>query len=269
MSLAVDGAFTLDTGARRFAHVLASGDRIGGVRVVGVADPSDVVRARVLDQCTTLASAQGVPLIRGRASIGDYGIFVDAFDQVGAEESTDRGQDAILLLRGLFRSLRRPGWARDVLDVPDYEHHRLHRAVCAVLGSLAGSDGLVLVLDDLHLADDHSLALLDHLVRRGPSTPIVLVLAHDPRLGTPRLLDLHSERIAPVVALPVAAHRLTQRELTVLAVLAEGLTADAIARRLEISPRTVHRHLQHLYRKLGTTDRLATVLRAKSLGLLP
>jgi ATP/maltotriose-dependent transcriptional regulator MalT len=31
----------------------------------------------------------------------------------------------------------------------------------------------------------------------------------------------------------------------------------------------VHRHLQHLYRKLGTTDRLATVLRAKSLGLLP
>jgi DNA-binding CsgD family transcriptional regulator len=266
MSLAVDGAFTLDTGVERFAHVLASGDRTGGARVVGVADPSDAVRARVLDQCTALASAHGVPLIRGRASGVDYGVLVDAFDHVDADAFTECGQDAILLLRGLFRSLRRPGWARDVLDVPDYE---LHRAVCAVVGSLAGPDGLVLVLDDLHLADDHSLALLDHLVRREPCAPIVLVLAHDPRLSTPRLLDLHSDRIAPVVELPVAAHRLTQRELTVLAVLAEGLTADAIARRLEISPRTVHRHLQHLYRKLGTTDRLATVLRAKSLGLLP
>ncbi|MBM7809251.1 helix-turn-helix transcriptional regulator [Saccharothrix algeriensis] len=66
-----------------------------------------------------------------------------------------------------------------------------------------------------------------------------------------------------------AGHGLTDRELAVLGVLAEGLTADAIARRMDISPRTVHRHLQHLYRKLGTTDRLSAVLRAQSLGLLP
>ncbi|QFZ21138.1 LuxR family transcriptional regulator [Saccharothrix syringae] len=65
-----------------------------------------------------------------------------------------------------------------------------------------------------------------------------------------------------------ADHGLTDREQTVLAVLAEGLTAEAIARRMDISPRTVHRHLQHVYRKLGTTDRLSTVLRAQSLGLL-
>ncbi|MEV0678921.1 AAA family ATPase [Actinosynnema sp. NPDC050436] len=67
---------------------------------------------------------------------------------------------------------------------------------------------------------------------------------------------------------PVADHGLTDREHTVLEVLAQGLTADAIARRMDISPRTVHRHLQHLYRKLGTADRLSTVLRAQSLGLL-
>lgn len=63
--------------------------------------------------------------------------------------------------------------------------------------------------------------------------------------------------------------RLTPRELTVLSLLADGITADAIGRKLGISPRTVHRHLDHLYRKFGTTDRLSTVLLAQRLGLLP
>jgi DNA-binding NarL/FixJ family response regulator len=66
-----------------------------------------------------------------------------------------------------------------------------------------------------------------------------------------------------------AQHRLTPRELTVLTLLAETLTASAIARRLGISPRTVHHHVEHIYRKLHTTDRLSTVLRAQALGLLP
>ncbi|MEV6598250.1 AAA family ATPase [Actinoplanes sp. NPDC051346] len=72
----------------------------------------------------------------------------------------------------------------------------------------------------------------------------------------------------PVVS-PEAALRLTPRELSILRLLAESLTAAAIARRLGISPGTVHKHLGRLYRKLGTTDRLATVLRAREAGLLP
>ncbi len=61
---------------------------------------------------------------------------------------------------------------------------------------------------------------------------------------------------------------LTPREITVLTLLAEARTASAIAQRLGISPRTVHRHLAHLYRKFGTRDRLATVLRARETGVL-
>ncbi len=63
--------------------------------------------------------------------------------------------------------------------------------------------------------------------------------------------------------------KLTPRELTVLISLSDGLTAGATARRLGISPHTVNRHLEHLYRKLGTRDRVSTVLRAQTLGLLP
>jgi DNA-binding NarL/FixJ family response regulator len=64
-------------------------------------------------------------------------------------------------------------------------------------------------------------------------------------------------------------HRLTARELAVLTLLGDTLTAAAIARRLGISPRTVHKHLESIYRKLGTRDRLATILRAQRAGLLP
>ncbi|GLZ28025.1 hypothetical protein Lesp02_02150 [Lentzea sp. NBRC 105346] len=61
---------------------------------------------------------------------------------------------------------------------------------------------------------------------------------------------------------------ITPRELDVLQLLCEGLTADAIARRLDVSARTVTKHQERLYRKLGTSDRLTTVLRAQRLGIV-
>jgi DNA-binding CsgD family transcriptional regulator len=67
---------------------------------------------------------------------------------------------------------------------------------------------------------------------------------------------------------PTVRPRLTNREATVLNLLAQGLTAAAIGRRLGISVRTVHRHQGHLYRKLQASDRLVAVLRAQALGLL-
>ena len=63
-------------------------------------------------------------------------------------------------------------------------------------------------------------------------------------------------------------HSLTPRELMVLALLSEGLAAKAIAHRLRVSSRTVHKHQENLYRKLGTSDRLGTVLLAQRLGLV-
>lgn len=62
---------------------------------------------------------------------------------------------------------------------------------------------------------------------------------------------------------------LTPRETVVLAMLSCGSTAEGIAARLLISPRTVHKHQEHLYRKLGAVDRLSAVLRGQELGLLP
>ncbi|GAA1559160.1 hypothetical protein GCM10009827_095200 [Dactylosporangium maewongense] len=62
--------------------------------------------------------------------------------------------------------------------------------------------------------------------------------------------------------------RLTRREREVLTMLGSGLSTRGIAQRLCLSQRTVAKHQEKVYRKLGTSDRLTTVLRAQRLGLL-
>lgn len=62
--------------------------------------------------------------------------------------------------------------------------------------------------------------------------------------------------------------KLTGRELAILHLVARGLTAGAIGRRLLIKPRTVEKHLQNTYSKLNTRDKVSAVLKAQSLGLL-
>ncbi|RTL63409.1 MAG: LuxR family transcriptional regulator [Pseudonocardiaceae bacterium] len=66
----------------------------------------------------------------------------------------------------------------------------------------------------------------------------------------------------------VDAMAMTPREMSVLDLLSTGLTAAAIGRRLGIAERTVHKHLQRVYLKLGVVDRLAAVQRAGALGLV-
>jgi DNA-binding CsgD family transcriptional regulator len=50
---------------------------------------------------------------------------------------------------------------------------------------------------------------------------------------------------------------LTARELEVLALVAAGCTNQQIAGALVISPHTVRRHLQNIFRKLGVSSRAA------------
>lgn len=61
---------------------------------------------------------------------------------------------------------------------------------------------------------------------------------------------------------------LTPREIAVLSGVAAGRTAGATGHRLGISERTVHKHLERGYAKLGVSDRVSAVLRAQQLGVL-
>ncbi|MDP1846678.1 MAG: response regulator transcription factor [Solirubrobacteraceae bacterium] len=62
--------------------------------------------------------------------------------------------------------------------------------------------------------------------------------------------------------------RLTTRETEVLGMIADGMSAPEIARRLTLSTATVKSHLQGLYEKLEVSDRAAAVATAMRQGLL-
>ncbi len=61
---------------------------------------------------------------------------------------------------------------------------------------------------------------------------------------------------------------LSNREIDVLILLAERLTDKEIAERLVLSPVTIKKHTQRIYRKLGVDNRRAAVAQARQLGLI-
>jgi DNA-binding NarL/FixJ family response regulator len=142
---------------------------------------------------------------------------------------------------------------------------------------------------------------LDELtVRSGELPPIVALLPVGARVPGARLARLHgllfrdaaSETLAaavlaaarglrvmdptlepfragldPMDALPLA-DPLTERELEVLRLVAEGLANKAIAARLSVSEHTIKFHLNAVLRKLGAQSRTDAVVRATRLGLI-
>ena len=61
---------------------------------------------------------------------------------------------------------------------------------------------------------------------------------------------------------------LSERELEVLQLLAQGDSNQEIADQLVIAVVTVKRHVTHIFEKLGVNNRVQAVARARALGLL-
>lgn len=62
---------------------------------------------------------------------------------------------------------------------------------------------------------------------------------------------------------------ISERELEVLTLIAEGLTNNEIGDRLCVSPNTVKTHAANLFRKLEVARRTQAVQRARVLGVIP
>ncbi|MHA7985553.1 response regulator transcription factor [Rathayibacter sp. CAU 1779] len=105
--------------------------------------------------------------------------------------------------------------------------------------------------------------------RSGPDfsdAEVELALRLQPLL---RMLDRLAGALPDEPAADADSHGLGTREVEVLRLLAAGLTAGQIAVALGISVRTVHKHLENMYVKLGVHDRLAAVHAGIRLGLVP
>jgi DNA-binding NarL/FixJ family response regulator len=79
------------------------------------------------------------------------------------------------------------------------------------------------------------------------------------------VLEAVGERALRVAEAPAG---LTAREVEVLRLLARGLTNKQTAGQLAISPKTVGRHVESIYSKIGASTRAAAALFAVEHGLL-
>ncbi|MHC3467846.1 ATP-binding protein [Streptomyces sp. 7R007] len=112
-----------------------------------------------------------------------------------------------------------------------------------------------------HPADKlDALAALDAL---GAEPLARLVRAELRRLGVPRVPR------GPLAATRGNPGRLTERQLQVIRLLAEGMTNAEIAARLVVSVRTVDNHVRAVLEKLDAPTRHHAAVRAAELGLLP
>jgi DNA-binding CsgD family transcriptional regulator len=77
-------------------------------------------------------------------------------------------------------------------------------------------------------------------------------------------VSVEEKRFSPSNAL-LKRSELTPREAEILFWITNGKTNDVIATICSISPRTVHKHVEHIYQKLGVETRTAAMLRGLEL----
>ena len=152
-----------------------------------------------------------------------------------------------------------------------------------VVVDLAGGDSLTaiaLVADEqpgtavlaISVSAEHADVLA--AVRAGATGYVVATAEPSEVVEAVRRLARGESAYSPGLAVVVLEARggppdvhLTDRELDVLRLVVEGLTARQIATRLVLSPRTVQNHVQHLMGKLPVTNRAALVRYAIENGL--
>ncbi|NPA06643.1 MAG: response regulator transcription factor [Chloroflexi bacterium] len=115
-----------------------------------------------------------------------------------------------------------------------------------------------------YLLKDVSPDELATAVRRAAQGEAIL----HPRVAARLVQEIHAARVTSEPDTPSAFEDLTERELEVLRLIAQGLSNAAIAQRLYISERTVKSHVSNILSKLHLADRTQAAVYAWKKGLM-
>jgi ATP/maltotriose-dependent transcriptional regulator MalT len=119
------------------------------------------------------------------------------------------------------------------------------------------------------LEETEAFNLPGYLMRENPHVIPLLRQAHGRNLHRPYVSRVLELLRAPLNAMQATGGEpLSERELEVLLVMAEGLANREIAQRLFVSEATVKTHVQRIMRKLDGKTRTQAVARARELMLL-
>lgn len=163
---------------------LAAGD---GCALLVTGEPG-IGKTRLLAELACRADDRNFLVLEGRATEFErdepFSVFVDALDAYLAslDQETRAGLTAGGVLDAVF-----PGFGQPAAPDGRIDRLRVHAAVRELLVRLAGSHGLVVVLDDLHWADPASIDLIGYLLRHPPRGAVLLAGALRPAQAAPKL----------------------------------------------------------------------------------
>lgn len=202
--------------------------------VFAVLGEAGIGKTRLVEELIARAQRRGARVLLGRAHESDqillFGPVVDALRM--AEVHHDRALlDALEPARRLELARLLPEVAAAVPGADRLDYRRLFEAIAALLALEAARAPVLLVLEDLHWADELTARLVAYLARRAPGPRLLLVIsARDEELDDVTLLrrtvaDL--ARAGQLVTLRLAALSRSETAALVTALTPAGLAARA------------------------------------------
>jgi DNA-binding CsgD family transcriptional regulator/tetratricopeptide (TPR) repeat protein len=196
---------------RAFAEALAASSA-GAFRFLCLVGEPGAGKTRLAGELAGAAAGWELPALWGRAAEFEqempFGAVIDALDdhveaslpglaaRLGAATSALLST-ALPALRAAVPEPLRPDGPLRQNGLPASgsgsdltSRYHMYRAMRRLLEYLAEPHGLVLILDDMHWADNASVELLDHLVRHPPRGRVLVAITYRPAQASPRLAAL-------------------------------------------------------------------------------
>jgi tetratricopeptide (TPR) repeat protein len=161
----------------------------GRGRLVLLVGEPGIGKTRLADEASRLAARRSVPVLWGRSwEAGGAPAYwpwldvlanvIDRLDEPALRDCLGEGEPLVAALVPRLRSRLGSTTGAPEPPSPEEARFRLWRALNALVRQAAAPDGLMIVLDDLHSADEASLALLQFMAREVRSTRLLLLATY-------------------------------------------------------------------------------------------
>jgi DNA-binding NarL/FixJ family response regulator len=181
----------------------------GSSVALGLFGEPGIGKSALLAAVRDAAQEKGMLVLGARAAEHErdvpFGVVVDALDDHVATMHPRRVASLGAELGAVLPAAAARSSSQPPTGAGAAERFRYHRALRSLLELLGREQPVVLLLDDLHWADDASIELVLHLLRRPPRGAHLLAFALRPVDPAPRLLDAarHAPGLTHLSLLPL------------------------------------------------------------------